>query len=165
MRERRRRLDIDSARQACIQGATRLTVCEPVRGFVATSHAQICGELCGSSTRVESVSALNPVDVGACHGMTLGEIRQMLGQEQLQRMRKHPGTARLPGGESQFVSCQLVLSLCWRLCLCCCVLRKVSWVVSARADASLALRSSKRTWTAVGLGISRYGLAFGYAGG
>mmetsp|Transcript_83290 Transcript_83290/g.135041 ORF Transcript_83290/g.135041 Transcript_83290/m.135041 type:complete len:732 (+) Transcript_83290:199-2394(+) len=68
----------------------------------AVETATICAEQCSSNTRVESVSALNPVDVGACHGMTLGEIRQMLGQEQLVKMRKHPGTARLPGGESQF---------------------------------------------------------------
>jgi len=66
--------------------------------------SQMCASAC-SGARVESVSALNPVDVGACHGMTLGEIRQMLGKDQLAKMRKHPGTARLPGGESQFVSC------------------------------------------------------------
>ena len=67
----------------------------------AIETGQICADVCAAS-HVESVSALNPVDVGACHGMTLGEIRQMLGQEQLQRMRKRPGNARLPGGESQF---------------------------------------------------------------
>ena len=43
-------------------------------------------------------------------GMTLGEIRQMLGKEQLEKMRKHPGTARLPGGESQYVSAICVRS-------------------------------------------------------
>lgn len=43
---------------------------------------------------------------------TLGEIRQMLGQEQLERMRKHPGFARLPGGESQFVSMITMARVC-----------------------------------------------------
>ena len=67
----------------------------------AIETAQICANK-WSTARVESVSALNPADVGACHGMTLGDIRAMLGKEELDKMRKHPGSARLPGGESQF---------------------------------------------------------------
>jgi hypothetical protein len=51
-------------------------------------RGQICANKCSTkagTARVETVSALNPVDVGACHGMTLGEIRQMLGKEQLDK--------------------------------------------------------------------------------
>jgi len=51
--------------------------------------------------RMECMSSLNPVDVGACHGLTMGEIRQMLGPQVLETMRNDPSNARLPGGESQ----------------------------------------------------------------
>ncbi|KAJ1470121.1 hypothetical protein T484DRAFT_1848923 [Baffinella frigidus] len=59
--------------------------------------------------RMECMSSLNPVDVGACHGLTMGEIRQMLGpqtgdrvlEQVLETMRSDPSSARLPGGESQ----------------------------------------------------------------
>jgi len=61
---------------------------------------RIVARTCAGS-RMEACSALNPIDVGACHGMTMGEIRQMLGPEQLERMRANPAHARLPGGESQ----------------------------------------------------------------
>eukprot|EP00961_Rhodomonas_salina_P059927 804726-Rhodomonas_salina.1 len=44
---------------------------------------RIVARTCAGS-RMEACSALNPIDVGACHGMTMGEIRQMLGPEQLE---------------------------------------------------------------------------------
>ncbi len=44
----------------------------------AVEAGQLCISMCAGA-KMESCSALNPVDVGACHGMTLDEIREKLG--------------------------------------------------------------------------------------
>lgn len=77
----------------------------------AVEAGQIVASVC-AGVKVESCSALNPVDVGACYGMTLQDIREMLGISLLEQMRKNPCEARLPGGESQQV-CDRWRALWW----------------------------------------------------
>ena len=59
----------------------------------AVEAGQICMSMCPGA-KMESYSALNPVDVGACHGLTLKEIRDRLGSECLEV--SHPAPALAP---------------------------------------------------------------------
>lgn len=82
---------------------TELAQCQyPTHVF--TSTLPICHEtgsrLFGKDGVLEETSSLNMVDIGACHGMSLTEIYESMGKENVRQFLVSPYNARLPGGES-----------------------------------------------------------------
>jgi hypothetical protein len=87
----------------------------------AVEAGQICISMCAGA-KMESCSALNPVDVGACHGMTLEEIREKLGSACLEVKSPPTHTSAHVVDESHSVCiwqkfvCVNILSLQYGVC-------------------------------------------------